>query len=71
MASPTQTIVGKGISNPLTTEDLLNHLPILIHGMVGPQKAVFIFSKEMDHRSELSCLKLTPLTVKLFPGGSY
>jgi len=26
MASPTQTVVGKGISNPLTAEDLLKIL---------------------------------------------
>ena len=49
MASPTQTIVGKGTPNPLIADDLLknpkwtwshallqNLLPILIHGIVGP-----------------------------------
>ena len=30
MASPTQTVVGKGISNPLTAEDLLKILRDLI-----------------------------------------
>jgi len=53
MASPTQTVVGKGTSNPLTAEGLLkilsgfdstlpskNPLPILIHRMVGPQNAI-------------------------------
>jgi len=55
MASPTQTVVGKSIPNPLIPEDLLKiikdlipslppkPLPILVHRMVGPQKVVFIF----------------------------
>ena len=55
MASPTQMVIGKGISNPLTAEGLLkilrdlipliplqNRLPILIYGMVGPHKVTFI-----------------------------
>ena len=66
MASPTQTVVSKGISNSLTTEDLLkilgdlvpsslqNLLPILSHGMVGPQKNTCVhFSDEMS--KDLSC----------------
>jgi len=56
MARQTQTVVGKGIPNPLIAENLLkilrdlipsslqNPLPIPVHGMVEPQKAVFIFS---------------------------
>ena len=49
MASPTQTVVRKGIPNPLIAEDLLKNpkgpdpafptkvpLPIPVHGMVGP-----------------------------------
>ena len=53
MASPTQTVVGKGTSNPLTAEGLLkilsgcssalpskNPLPILIHRMVGLQNTI-------------------------------
>ena len=53
MASPTQTVVGKGTSNPLIVEGLLknpkwtqlhsplqNPLPILIQGMVGPQNTI-------------------------------
>ena len=52
MASPTQTVVGKGTSNLLIAEDLLkilsglfhsllqNPLPILIHRMVGLQNTV-------------------------------
>jgi len=54
MTSPTQTVVGKGILNPLTTERLLKilrdlippslpkSLTIPIHGMVKLQKAVII-----------------------------
>jgi len=55
MASPTQTVVGKGIPNPLTAEDLLKILKDLIsfdsplksltnycHGMVGSHKIIFI-----------------------------
>jgi len=53
MASPTQTVVGKGTSNPLIAEGLLkilsgldstpllqNPLPILIHRMVGLQNTL-------------------------------
>ena len=54
MASPTQTVVGKDIPNPLIVEGLLKFLrdlshfpfqislPILIHRMVGVQKAVIV-----------------------------
>jgi len=55
MASPTQMVVGKGISNMLTAEGLLkilrdlillipfqNRFPILVHRMVGPHKVIFI-----------------------------
>jgi len=82
MASPTQTVVGKGISNLLTAEDLLKILRDLI-SLFSPKsptnshpwngrtiKGCIHFSNEMNHRSEWSCLKLTLLTVKLFPGGS-
>jgi len=40
MASPTQTIVGKGMSNPLTAEDLLKILrdlfPLIDRGKCWP-----------------------------------
>jgi len=55
MASPTQTVIGKGMPNPLTTEDSLkilrdlipfnspqNLFPIPFHEMVGPHKTIFI-----------------------------
>jgi len=55
IASPTQTIVGKGIPNPLTAEDLLKilrdlfpfdsppkSLPIPVHRMTGHHKKIFI-----------------------------
>jgi len=79
MASPTQTIVGKSIPNPLTAEDLLKIIRDMIT-LFPPKfptnsrpwngrttKGCIHFPK---NRSQLSCLKLTPLTVKLFPGGS-
>jgi len=55
MASLTQTVVGKGIPNPLIAEDLLKILrnlvpysPLkslinLVHGMIGPQKYLYPF----------------------------
>ena len=79
MASSTQTVVGKGIPNPLTAEDLLKILRDVIP--LFPPKS-YTNSRPLNgrtikgcihfpnNRSELSCLKLTPLTVKLFPGGS-
>ena len=54
MTRPTQTVVSKSIPNPLIAEGLLKFLrdlshlplqislPILIHGMVGLQKAVIV-----------------------------
>ena len=59
MASPIQTVVDKGISNPLIAEGLLKTLRDLIlpslpksltnpiHGMVGPQKACDYFSSKI------------------------
>ena len=61
MASPTQTVVGKGMSNPLIAEDLLKILADLVP--LSPPKSltnshlqngrvtkipVFIFSNEMN-----------------------
>ena len=78
MASPTQMVVGKGIPNPLIAEDLLKILKDLIP-LIPPEfsinsrpwngritKSYIHFLSKMNHRSELSCLKLRPLTVKLF-----
>ena len=63
MASPTQTIVSKGLSNSLIAEDLLkilrnliplqNLLPIPVHVMVDPQ-------------SQKVILKFSPLTFLSF-----
>ena len=67
MASPTQTVIGKGSPNPLIAEGLLkilwdlvssfppNLLPILFHRMVGPQKYLNSFVK----RNELGLVTLT------------
>ena len=57
MASPTQTVVGKGTPNPLIAEGLLkilrdlvsflqNLLPILTHRMVGTQKHMCSFLQQ-------------------------
>jgi len=66
MASPTQTVVDKGIPTSLTAEGLLkilrdlfplplqNPLPIPIHGMVRPQKGRNCFSSEIITKSNLS-----------------
>ena len=82
MASPTQMVVDKGIPNPLTVEDLLKILRDLISLFPAKSptntrpwngrtiKYCIHFPNEMNHKSELSCLKFTPLTNKLFPGGS-
>ena len=78
MASSTQTVVGKGIQNLLIVENLLKILTDLIPSL--PPKSptnshpwngritegCIHFLNEMNHRSELSCLKLTSLTVKPF-----
>ena len=84
MASPTQMLVGKSIPNTLIAEDLLKILRDLI-SLFSPKsptnsrqwndrttKGCIHFFNEMNHKSELSCLKLTLLTVKSFecPGGS-
>jgi len=59
MASPTHTVVGKGIPNSLIAEGLLkilsdmippllqNSLPIPVHRVVRPQKGCNCFSKEI------------------------
>ena len=84
MASLTQMVVGKVISNPLTAEELLKILRDLISlfPLKSPTnsrpwsgrttKGCIYFLNEMNYRSELSYLKLTSLTVKSFeyPGGS-
>jgi len=76
MTSPTQTVVGKDIPNPLIAEDLLKILrdlipPFLLKSSTDSRpwngrttKGCIHFLNKMNHRSELSCLKLTPLTVK-------
>ena len=78
MASPTQTVVGKSIPNPLTAEDLLKILRDLIlsypqksptnsrpwNGMIT--KDCIHFLNKMNRRSELSYLKLTPRIAKTF-----
>ena len=68
MASPTQTVVGKGIPNPLTTEDLLK----ILRGPIpfdSPLKSLtnscpwngrttqnnIHFPNEVNHKSNLSC----------------
>jgi len=85
MVSPTQTVVSKGISNPLIAKDLLKNLRNLISLFSSrfptnfcswndrTTKGCIHFPNEMNYRSKLSCLKLTPLTVKPFeyPSGSY
>jgi len=63
MTSLTQTVVGKGIPNPLKAEGMLkilgdlvppspskNPFPILLHGMVGPQKYLYPFFQWNEHR---------------------
>jgi len=69
MASQTQMVVGKGKSIPLIAEGLLKILGDLIppilpksliipsHGMVGPQKVVFI--------SPVKCLQIEPVMLTL------
>jgi len=78
MARPTQMVIGKGIPNPFIAEDLLKILRDMIP-LFSPKfptnshpwngriiKGYIHFPNEMNHRSELSCLKFTPLTVKPF-----
>ena len=66
MASLTQTVVGKGIPNLLTAEDLLTILRDL-SPLFPPESPTN--SRPWNSRTT-KCLKLMPLTVKLFPDGS-
>ena len=74
MASPTQTVVGKGTSNPLIAEDLLknlrdlshlslqNLLPIPFHRIVGPQNQ-YTFPHKMNS-NRIYHVNIIPLTIK-------
>jgi len=76
MASLIQTVVHKGISNPLIAEGLLKILRDLIppsppksltnpiHGMVGPQKACDYFSSEII-TDQICQVKIIPLAYSL------
>ena len=75
MASPTQTVVGKDIPNALIAEDLLKILrdlitPSLPKSFTNSRPWNGRTTKDCIHffknKSQLSCLKLTPLTVKPF-----
>ena len=75
MASPTQTVVGKDVPNLLIAEDLLKILRDLL-SLFPPKfptnsrpwndRTIKDCIHFPNNRLELSCLKLTPLTVKLF-----